>query len=208
MKSLVSILAILTVVLVGCGKDKKDNNNSNINYDPYSYNNGYPYNGNCYAGGAGGGFYQWQGNLCVDIRRPGVSVHERYCNNSMNSGFNNNCNNFGNGWSSGGSWSGSYSSNWNYQVVSGFGTSVCAPGFTPVPMYGFNNQIMCVESGFIPFVTANYGMPSQMYSGYGFGAVGCIPGYSSCSCQQVGGGLRLGVQFGNAYAGLSAGICF
>ena len=182
MKKLVLVLTALAMgLVVGCSKDKKDDNNSRYN-DPY-------YSG---IGGAGLGYYQWQGNSFVDMRN-GRTVAQRYCTASGGLGYN------GLGYN-GNAWQG------NYAWQTGFNSN-CAFGYVAMPLDGFG-RVICVQSSFTNYVTSNFGQPyvGPQYSG--FPLVGCIPGYSSCACNQVGASFNFGVHLGANYAGLNAGVCF
>lgn len=213
MKRLIYTLTLVaTLFVVGCGNDDDNNDNTDA-YNRYGY-------GGYGMGGSALGFYRWEGNVCIDTRN-GREVNQRYCNASGGGGFGfgGGCGGFGygGGYGYGGGCGGS---SWDYSFVQGnFGsTGVCSYGYTAIPMlmptgYGYGSQMtmMCVQSGFMTSLYS-YGTPTipYGYGGYGYQAVGCIPGYSSgCNCNAVGGAnFSLGAQFGGAYAGLSAGICF
>lgn len=195
MKKLVYLIAAIAVALAGCSKKDKGNSNP-YNYNPY----GYGYN-SCYGSGYNNNYsttYQWRNGQCVDVRN-NQPVAQQYCQNTNNLPGNNfgaNCNYFG-------GYNQFYGQNSNIcsQFNDPYSGTVTYPVFFPS-----TGQTLCVEYATYQFI-GNYGTPyiPPMYAGYGYQAIGCVPGYNvpaGCTCASFGG------QLGWFSAGVQAGICF
>jgi hypothetical protein len=178
MKKILTVLIVAMAALVGCGKDKGNNNNNGYygnggyGYDRYGYGNRFG-GGNCgYGnrfGGNGGGVYQWRNNYCVDTRY-NRQVAERFCDGA---GFGG-----GNGGGFGCFNNGSWNNGWNNGFNNvGFTSPQCQylarPGFYYMHyQYPGTGQFVCLE--FSSYGNAyTYGQPAYNV-GNGFGFYGYI----------------------------------